>query len=82
MMRIASVLLLAACISEREPGPHSFEESKVTFWEVVASEGSTVQCTDSADWSEVVSGPIVIPGSYLMYRVEPGGNLATGQSCG
>ena len=70
-----------SCVVEREDGPHSSEYGLVTYWEVVSSLGRTDKCTDSADWSEVVSGPVLNAGSYLMYRVEEGGLTAAGQSC-
>ena len=75
------ILLLVTGCGEREPGPHSYEEEKVTYWEVMSSAGRASQCTDSADWSDVVGGPVFNNGSFLMYRVEAGGQTATGQSC-
>ena len=74
-------LLLTACVGEREVGPHANEYGLVMYWEVLGSEGRADKCTDSADWSEVVSGPVLNTGSFLMYRVEEGGLTATGQSC-
>jgi len=53
----------------------------VTYWKVLGSSGSNANCTDGGDWEEVVGGPKFSDGSYFMYRVESGSDLATGQDC-
>ena len=75
------LLLLTFGCFEREAGPHEEEWGKVMYWEVMDSQGRTDLCTDASDWSAVVSGPVFSPGSFLMYRVEEGGQTAQGQSC-
>ncbi len=75
--------------ADRQPGPHSNEEGKVTFWKVlgvleefdwVTTEVEFSNCTDQ-NQEDVADGPEFSDSSYLMYSVEPGGDTATGQSC-
>lgn len=80
-MWLVLVVLLGACGFERSPGPHLEDEGKITYWLVLGTEGSTSQCTDSQSWDPLINPPEFDPYTYIIYRVEEGGEQAMGQDC-
>ena len=75
-MWVALLALLGGCVFEREPGPHPEDEGKFTYWLVLDSEGTTSQCTDAQSWDALISPPQFDPYTYIVYRVEEGGEEA------
>jgi hypothetical protein len=87
-MTLAMTLLAVGCgpiedgdAEARAAGPHPEDEGLVTYWRVTGSDSSNVDCTDASDWASVTAGNEFPLDSFFMYRVEPGGAEARGQSC-
>ncbi|MCP4499868.1 MAG: hypothetical protein GY822_07890 [Deltaproteobacteria bacterium] len=76
-------MTLSAC-GPREAGPLLEDEGRITYWAVTSSSSDKAGCTDSPDFADNLEaagfGDGFI-GSHLIYKVEDGGDKATGQDC-